>query len=675
MNRFAVEKRANTGQTSVIKDLLTARDANIPQPKEASIKEKITRMNIDSRHRNRQPANILESRIAALPPHPFYTQRGSTLLTVHYPGNNLSAGDNVVLTGVVSERLVFKASSLQLQTGSAFVKVTHPNHGMSDYSDGVVIAVSGVIGNVRSTHLANIPVNLINRRHQVVFVRNNLESPDPNAYYVDVGMTATETLTYAEGSFVVQVLNVNGVPLNMLNANYPVDHSQLQGFHTVVAVGHDFIQVRTQMPFGRTTAVSLADGTRSAFSPAGPISLPMPGKLVYYGGGHGVSIARIVDVIEGYPTPSHYKVSLRNTFHNVTRLRLVSSEIPNTEKAIKDTPVERRNNLLHWQNLLDGDVVYEVAVTPGNYTAATFAQELTSKITAAPRRNTLATISQSTSTSTVKALLNPKHAAEVVVDVHTNVFKLRLFSETVIERPLALSDKRYTDGFERLIINHPDHFLEPGDAIGIADAVATHGVPASMLNDVFTIETVLNTNAYEVKLRKYNPLDVALLTFGGTAVTIKSPIEFRLLMNRPGSVGSLLGFRSVGEAHSVTPYTKEATNQMLYEEDTTLNSVGQDDSSSGVINLQGDNYILMTSPIFVNSISSGNIEGSFAKLQLAGNPGSVLFNHYVQIQETLPEAVTMLSELEFMFITPSGHLFNFNNQDHSFTVEVHERLP
>ena len=47
---------------------------------------------------------------------------------------------------------------------------------------------------------------------------------------------------------------------------------------------------------------------------------------------------------------------------------MVSSEFPNTAKAIRDQPPERANNKIYWNNLNNGDTLYSITVPPGNYT-------------------------------------------------------------------------------------------------------------------------------------------------------------------------------------------------------------------------------------------------------------------------------------------------------------------
>ena len=82
----------------------------------------------------------------------------------------------------------------------------------------------------------------------------------------------------------------------------------------------------------------------------------------------------------------------------------------------------------------------------------------------------------------------------------------------------------------------------------------------------------------------------------------------------------------------------------------------------------------MVSEIFSSNINYKDSTGVFAKLFLTGNPGSMIYDQYVQLTEILPSAVSSLNSLEFKFLTPDGIPYNFNGQDHSYTLELYEEL-
>ena len=82
----------------------------------------------------------------------------------------------------------------------------------------------------------------------------------------------------------------------------------------------------------------------------------------------------------------------------------------------------------------------------------------------------------------------------------------------------------------------------------------------------------------------------------------------------------------------------------------------------------------MANPLFKNTVDTGNVNGVFAKLLLAGLPGYILFNQYVQLGDEFTDTIQSLSDLEFIFYSPDGELYSFNGIDHSFTIEIYEKI-
>ena len=65
----------------------------------------------------------------------------------------------------------------------------------------------------------------------------------------------------------------------------------------------------------------------------------------------------------------------------------------------------------------------------------------------------------------------------------------------------------------------------------------------------------------------------------------------------------------------------------------------------------------------------------FMFLQLNSSPGSIMFNSFIGNPKRFYEApLPFLDEIEFRFITHDGELFEFNDQDHSYTIEILESI-
>ena len=68
--------------------------------------------------------------------------------------------------------------------------------------------------------------------------------------------------------------------------------------------------------------------------------------------------------------------------------------------------------------------------------------------------------------------------------------------------------------------------------------------------------------------------------------------------------------------------------------------------------------------------SNGPVKKAFAKILLTDNPGRVLFNTAISAPKIFNDPLPELRELEFMFYSPDGSLYDFSGLDHSFTLAI-----
>lgn len=63
---------------------------------------------------------------------------------------------------------------------------------------------------------------------------------------------------------------------------------------------------------------------------------------------------------DAYPNPNTVSMPFGKSFYNVKKIKLVSTEFPNTDQVIRDIPIEIRNNTVSWENEEDFDLgIYE----------------------------------------------------------------------------------------------------------------------------------------------------------------------------------------------------------------------------------------------------------------------------------------------------------------------------
>ena len=91
------------------------------------------------------------------------------------------------------------------------------------------------------------------------------------------------------------------------------------------------------------------------------------------------------------------------------------------------------------------------------------------------------------------------------------------------------------------------------------------------------------------------------------------------------------------------------------------------------INLDGENYIYFCINEFPAMVVSSKVDNVFYKLILNGSPGATLYNTFVGNAYVPKEGlIPKLEYLNITFRTQDNNLFQFNNAEHSFTLEVTE---
>lgn len=93
------------------------------------------------------------------------------------------------------------------------------------------------------------------------------------------------------------------------------------------------------------------------------------------------------------------------------------------------------------------------------------------------------------------------------------------------------------------------------------------------------------------------------------------------------------------------------------------------------LNLSGEKYIFMQSNMIGSGETSGKVSNIFAKIQLASASGADIFNAYIggyQIYTDTP--LPQLKDIDFRFYKNDGDLFEFYDNDHSFTLEITEAI-
>ena len=641
---------------------------------------KTTYVDINSAYRVTEPGAETEEAIR-LTRDPLDFDNGSNEIFILHEGHSFSVRDSITLTGAVSsqniQRTTFrpdetsetKIPSFEIPASCNFMKIWF-KHGLpSDYEgDEIVIELSDIKGDrgnlETSSFLGNIPTNVINSKYplKLTLTASDIDPncdtsslpPDyfdysPDYFFIVLPKTMHDPpndppYILRDYNYKIKNLSIAGVPLSLINAEYPITPERRQGYHNI-------IRTLTQGYFIKTDIEAILDTT---------------------GGGANVFVSRVSNITTGYPNPNNYIIDLGKVFHNVLSARLVSMEFPNSEQVFK-TEEGYQNNKIYWNDIDDGDHLYSIEVPAGNYTPSQLTTVLETLFFNTPRVN---------SGSSVGETYTPNHFIQVNIDTATDRVSFRSYKEYILVEPIiqvspeistdpALDDNP-PDTEYILTIRHPGHGMTLlGEVILISGAIEHLGIPANTLNGTHTVTEIVDDDNYKIQLPRINLGSTRTDSKGGVSVTIFIPDLFRMRFDQTDTMGGLLGFRNPGDENSITPFNRVITNADPYEFDIDQNAAGETiQITNNSIQLSGDDYVIMVAKPLETYISVGPIKSAFAKIILCDTPGKVIFNSFVPTHRFYDDILHELSDLEIAFYTPNGKLYNFNGLDHSFTLEI-----
>ena len=90
------------------------------------------------------------------------------------------------------------------------------------------------------------------------------------------------------------------------------------------------------------------------------------------------------------------------------------------------------------------------------------------------------------------------------------------------------------------------------------------------------------------------------------------------------------------------------------------------------INLQGEDYCFLTCPQLDTMLNTGNVRNIFSRISLDQPPGYVCFKYLSNPKHFNIMPLDKLSELEFSVINYNASLYDFNDLDFSFTLQITE---
>jgi hypothetical protein len=219
---------------------------------------KVSLINIDSSFRNQNPKNIYTSSNNYLPNNPITVSYNSSIITIDYPNHNLAVNDQIIIQNVSSYNYIVSGNIFLFNNFNYLViKIKH--YYNTNYVNLLVnpqINIS-LINQSNKTLYNNIPLNSIIGTFNIILpsIADLLKSIPTNILKLLNVSTSLELdneyifikLPYDYHSlinptyeitdyFKITFLDLNGIPLNGINANYPISYDKLQGFQQVYEI-------------------------------------------------------------------------------------------------------------------------------------------------------------------------------------------------------------------------------------------------------------------------------------------------------------------------------------------------------------------------------------------------------------------------------------------------------
>ena len=492
--------------------------------------------------------------------------------------------------------------------------------------------------NIRNTQSSNMDLQLVNIGNvspDEINGKHNINIVNNNFYYINTFKKSTKSLYNGGINLNCKKLSTNNISHVYINSDYPIDEFKKNGFYKIIYVDKNHFKIKTTSP---TFPINLF--TQFQQSKINYVDYS------YNSDSFKLSYTKIKEISAGYSNPNNYNYEFGRTFQQIVKIRLVSSEFPNSTFVIKNSPPNLKNNKIYWIIKDDGDHIYESTISSGSYlNTSDFKLEII---------DVVASVNRIYDTSI-------KTEMSIVLDSPRNIVEFRIYSVTI------LSNAFYTkEGSKLLKIIYANHNLEVGDTIIISNATASGGISVSVINYSLGYKIKSVSTSY-VLIELPVVASKSQNAKGGSNIQLRKLVPFKILWNRPDSFGDILGFNNAGTSSFKIPPFMEVVSNDIY------NSYN-DSENDLLFDFGGEKYIYLTNDILTTIDNNSKIKNGFAKIQLNSAPGNITYNSFVSTAKIFSEPLSKLSSLLFKFFDFSGNLYNFNKLNHSFSLEITEKL-
>ena len=617
------------------------------------VKYHIEYINIDSSHRKKNPYNIIDKSFD-LVENPF--SFNGNYLQILVKDESFYIGQKIIISGLTSLEKIYKYSVsnnlIKFYENSAFVEIKINGnlvYDITSYSKidttKVFVTLSNIIGNNLTSYIGNIPINLLNKTHRMYLLKDTDIIGNSTKFYIKLPILSNGVQCTTGFNFTINFEHYNCIPINEINANYPVNNEHINGYQIIEQITLDSILVKIYPPTSETS----------------PSTFGNFGQSSNY-------LNTIKSINKGYPYSHSYTIQLPKTYSNIVQVRIFSSLFPDIFQAFRDNKSPKQNNKLYFQDIDNGNNIMIIELEAGTYTSNEYITKMEEKF------GTLERITDYENSS-----YDNKFHVRINIEKNRDYIEFNNYRKAFLKKsivavtpPINQNDGSIGSGTYVLTIYHANHNIKTiGTQIIFNNFIDHLGISAIDLNKSQTIINIIDINRYDIQLDNINLNSVKTITSGGFASFVLVPSLFRFLFNYSDSMGEQIGFRDIGSPYSITSYLTTITNKDLYENEISYDSLKNIKSFSNTsLTFNKSQYIIMSCKQLSVFQNTGNLSTFFGKINLTSTNTNILVDQILSPPIFYYNPLQRLNELSFEFFDPDGNLFDFNNVDHSFILEL-----
>lgn len=506
----------------------------------------ISYIHVDSSNRRKQSTNIYGD-LYNLPPYPLFFSNKSSIVDIEFDDHPFRSNDTIMLSNILSKNLMLN-NVIMVKKNSKFVRIRHYNHGLSfhglydatdssqfikishvdilphSYEESVDIPdidyehyilkkndkfdISIQLANIKGpdesrNFIGNIPINYLNNTHTVYL----LFTKHDQTFYCDhdnylIMLEKKSTINYTDG--VNYIKDNDGNPTNVVSDNNVfIKFNSLYGIPTSIFSNVMQIISVTKNTFTIDVRhIAIVDPHISFYSESDFEGQEFDDRSINKGGGYRVLVRKVNETIDGYPNPNNYVIHLNDNYHNIIQAKIIGSIFPNSQKVINNDPADIVNNKLYWRNLNDGDYIYQLGVTPGNYSPLQLKIELERQFSSTLYRKYMQ--SDDNDIYDINGF-NKRHIVNVIIDDATDLVSFASFRERIVSdidgnRAIAIPD----DTVIFTMMDDLNYFDSSCERLYIYFTPNTHanlaGIFPYMYSNLYQYIKFIDSNTFETHL-------------------------------------------------------------------------------------------------------------------------------------------------------------------------------